>query len=156
MDQVGRRVRPEFIREFLLDPQGVKPGTTMPHVLTAGTAAERGAQAESLVHFLTLTGTLVEGAAASQSVKRGETLFHQIGCVACHDRQQSGAVAAPDSMPLGVLSRKYSLPSLQQFLADPLAVRPSGRMPHLNLTADESRDIAAYLLRDQAVSANLR
>lgn len=156
LDQVGKRVRPEYIRDFLLDPQSVKPGTTMPHVLTAGTDAERQSQADSLVHFLALTGTLVEGATASPSVKRGETLFHQIGCVACHDRQQPGAAPSSDSLPLGVLSRKYSRPSLQQFLADPLAVRPSGRMPHLNLTADESRDIASYLLRDQAVAENLR
>ncbi|MEY4179473.1 MAG: hypothetical protein RLY70_3047 [Planctomycetota bacterium] len=156
LDNVGKRVRPEFLREFLLNPQAAKPGTTMPHVLASGSDAERAAQAESLVHFLSLTGALVEGAAAPQAAKRGEQLFHQIGCVACHDRQTTGAQPLPDSVPLGTLSKKYSLTSLQQFLAEPLAVRPSGRMPHLNLTSDESRDIAAYLLRDLPMSANLR
>jgi mono/diheme cytochrome c family protein len=156
LDNVGKRVRPEFLREFLLDPQAAKPGTTMPHVLASGSDAERSAQAESLVHFLSLTGALVEGAATPQSVKRGEQLFHQVGCLACHDRQTAGAESLPDSVPLGTLSKKYSLPSLQQFLAEPLAVRPSGRMPHLNLTSEESRDIAAYLLRDLPMNANLR
>ena len=156
LDQVGKRVRPEFLREFLLDPQAAKPGTTMPHVLASGSDAERAAQAEALVHFLSLTGALVEGAATPQAAKRGEQLYHQIGCVACHDRQTAGAPPLPDSVPLGTLSKKYSVTSLQQFLADPLAVRPSGRMPHLNLNNDESRDIAAYLLRDLPISANLR
>lgn len=156
LDHVGKRVRPEFLREFLLNPQAAKPGTTMPHVLAGGSDAERAAQAESLVHFLSLTGALVEGSATAPAVKRGEQLFHQIGCVACHDRQTPGAESLPDSVPLGTLSKKYSLPSLQQFLAEPLAVRPSGRMPHLNLTAEESRDVAAYLLRDLPMSANLR
>ncbi|MFM7071378.1 MAG: c-type cytochrome [Planctomycetota bacterium] len=156
LDNVGKRVRPEFLREFLLNPQTAKPGTTMPHMLTNGSDAEREAQADALVHFLSLTGALVEGAAAPQAAKRGEQLFHQIGCVACHDRQTADAQPLPDSVPLGTLSKKYSLPSLQQFLAEPLAVRPSGRMPHLNLTSDESRDIAAFLLRDLPMSANLR
>lgn len=156
LDQVGRRVRPEFLREFLLDPQAVKPGTTMPHVLGAGSEQQRREQAEALTHYLALTGAVQESAAVGAAVKRGESLFHQVGCVACHDRQQANAPPLPDSVPLGLLSKKYSLPSLQQFLAEPLTVRPSGRMPHLNLTADESRDIASYLLRDQALTPNVR
>lgn len=156
LEQVGRRVRPEFMRDFLFDPQATKPGTTMPHVLGAGSEQERREQAEALTHYLALSGAVQESAAVGAAVKRGESLFHQVGCVACHDRQQGNASPLPDSVPLGTLSRKYSLPSLQQFLADPLAVRPSGRMPHLNLTADESRDIASYLLRDQALKPNVR
>jgi mono/diheme cytochrome c family protein len=80
LDNVGKRVRPEFLREFLLNPQIAKPGTTMPHMLANGSDAEREAQADALVHFLSLTGALIEGAAAPQAVKRGEQLFHQIGC----------------------------------------------------------------------------
>ena len=156
LGQVGQRVRPEFIRSMLLDPQQAKPGTTMPALLTSLPEAERAASAEALTHFLVGEQGVAEAGAVSQSVKRGETLFHQIGCVACHDRQDGKSPSQPDSMPLGTLGDKYSLPSLQQFLADPLAVRPSGRMPHLNLTADESRDIASYLLRDQAIAPNLK
>ncbi|MFO0867637.1 MAG: c-type cytochrome [Pirellulales bacterium] len=156
LEHVGQRVRPEFIREFLRDPQAVKPGTTMPSVLTGATAEERQRQAEALTHYLALSGVPQDSGAASSSVQRGEALYHQVGCTACHDPQREGTVPTADSVPHGRLSRKYTLPSLQKFLADPLAVRPSGRMPHLLLSADESRDIAAYLLRDLALTPNLR
>ena len=59
-------------------------------------------------------------------------------------------------MPLGKLATKYSLSSLIQFLADPHHVRPSGRMPSLNLTQAEARDIASYLIQDVEAEANIR
>ncbi|MFO0904911.1 MAG: c-type cytochrome [Pirellulales bacterium] len=156
LGKVGERVRPEYLRALLMNPQQVKPGTTMPALLSHLPAAEREAKADALVHFLVGDAVLAEANAVSQSVKRGETLFHQVGCAACHDRQDGKSPPQPDSMPLASLSAKYSLPSLQTFLAEPLAVRPSGRMPHLNLTPEESRDIASYLLRDLAVAPNMK
>jgi mono/diheme cytochrome c family protein len=51
------------------------------------------------------------------------------------------------SVPLPQLASKYSLRSLAFFLLDPLATRPAGRMPHLNLTPSESADLATYLLQ---------
>ena len=41
------------------------------------------------------------------------------------------------------LDDKYTLSRLITFLQDPHAVRPSGRMPALNLKPDEARDIAS-------------
>ena len=53
-------------------------------------------------------------------------------------------------MPLGQLASKTTPQALALFLANPLHARPSGRMPSLNLTNDEARAIAAYLLREQS------
>ena len=50
-------------------------------------------------------------------------------------------------MPLGTLHEKYSVFSLTQFLKAPHVVRPSGRMPSLNLTEKEAGNIASYLLQ---------
>jgi len=47
--------------------------------------------------------------------------------------------------PLGSFAHT-SLQSLSEFLHDPVSVRPSGRMPAMNLTEDESRAIATYLI----------
>ena len=41
LDRVGARVRVEYLRKFLANPQLVKPGTTMPN-LFAGVAGRRG------------------------------------------------------------------------------------------------------------------
>ncbi|MCP3917112.1 MAG: hypothetical protein GY711_16310 [bacterium] len=111
--------------------------------------------------------------------ERGRLVFHEVGCIACHAPQesmwaldssyidaieageQSGAddddpldvpagTLAPRDFGLGHLTRKTTPRALASFLRDPLAVRPSGRMPSLGLDAEEAAAVAAYLLRDQA------
>lgn len=157
LDTVGSRVRPQYMLKFLADPQATKPGTTMPNVLAALPEAERKEKVEALVHFLASTGTLSESAALRQSVNRGEVLYHSVGCVACHDpRKEVNQPPLATSIIFGTPSRKYTIPGLTQFLADPLAVRPGGRMPHVVNDATEARDIAAYLCKDLDVSSGLQ
>ena len=61
-----------------------------------------------------------------------------------------GTLAHPDvPIELEWLAGKTTVAGLAAFLEDPLAVRPSGRMPDLGLAADEAADIARYLLRGQ-------
>ncbi|MGE3777474.1 MAG: PA14 domain-containing protein, partial [Pirellulaceae bacterium] len=160
LDRVGARVRPDFVRSMLLAPQHAKPGTTMPWLplddqvpgLERLTRPER---VEALVHYLASLGELTESAPMSAAVRQGEELYHAVGCVACHDVQRESTPPLANSVPLPDLVAKYTLPGLAQFLEDPLAVRPGGRMPHLNLTGDEARQIASFLLRRLDIPANL-
>jgi mono/diheme cytochrome c family protein len=146
LSDIGSRAQPEWIRRFIVDPQRVKPGTTMPDVLSALPDSERKATAESLVHFLASTGNILARNPDKKLIPAGQRLYHQVGCVACHGPRDATAPALATSMPLGDLSAKYSVPSLAAFLADPHKVRPSGRMPGLNLTAEETVQLASYLL----------
>lgn len=157
LDGVGSRVKPEWLRAFLSDPQQVKPGTTMPHLTAALPEVQRAAAVEALVHFLASQGGAPprDAMPQPQAVVRGERLFHTVGCVACHDPQGDKAAALPHSVPLGSLERKYSHPTLAAFLANPLAVRPSGRMPHLNLNNNEASDVAHFLLRSVRLPPNV-
>ena len=70
LDNVGSRVRPEFLREYLANPHGVKPGTTMPDVFAGVDPATKAQQVEALVHYLALTGGVTDANAVTQSVKR--------------------------------------------------------------------------------------
>lgn len=148
LDQVGGRVRPGHLRAFLGDPHAVKPGTTMPDLLDGMPAGERTAAVEALVHFLATTGSPIENAASPKAIPNGKKLYHQIGCVACHGRRDQATPRLAASMPLGDLASKYTIPSLTAFLQDPLKVRPSGRMPALNLVKNEANELANYLLED--------
>ena len=157
---VGGRVSPEYLRRFIADPSRVKPGTTMPDVFGRRDDATRQSMAEDLTHYLVSLSEqrFRPNAPDRVAASHGERLFHEVGCVACHaPRDASGAeIATPGSVPLGDVHEKYSVSSLEAFLRDARAVRPSARMPDLLLSGVEAYRIANYLLRDTRVRAALR
>ena len=157
LDSVTSRVKPQYLLKFLADPQATKPGTTMPSVLAGLPEAERTTVATAIVHFLAATGAVTHTNPMRQQVSRGEVLYHSIGCVACHgERKDPAAAPLATSIPLGTPSRKYTLPGMTKFLENPLAVRPGGRMPHLNLSPADARDIASFLLNDLDIASGLQ
>ena len=156
LDEVGSRVRPQFVKALLEDPQAAKPGTTMPDLLSGLPAKERQAAIEQLTHFLASTGTIHDTPAPANLVVQGERLYHEIGCTACHDPLREGSEPLPTSVSFPAMSTKYSITALAQFLKDPLVIRPSGRMPHLNLNDNEAHQLSSYLLRDLQLPPNIR
>ncbi len=147
LDQVGSRVRPSFLRQFLIDPHKVKPGTLMPHLLHNDPEKEQ--KVEALVQLLASTGTLKHERPAPKGISQGRELYQKIGCVACHgtrDSKGEPAVTFPTSVPISDLKTKYSITSLAAFLENPLHSRPSGRMPRL-LNNAEAKSVATYLLQ---------
>lgn len=174
LGEVGGRVTPQYLKAFLSNPHQTKPGTTMPDLLHSLSAEKRDSHVDALVHFLvSLSGPIDQRSSGSSltQMERGRDLYHTVGCVACHRafdpppkhkidpsaalrRQQQDETDNTerqqlDSIPLGDLAMKTTVDALADFLEDPLHVRPSGRMPALNLQPGEARLIAAYLLRDQ-------
>jgi cytochrome c2 len=163
----GLGVTPQFLRAFLSNPQSQKPGTTMPDLLNGLGDEEKAQTVDALVHYLVSTGQgMNETPVGADSIKihQGRLLYHQVGCAACHAPRESAAALKTSSengaslilngtnqfVPLGNLAIKTTVPQLAKFLMDPLKVRPSGRMPSLNLTEMEATSIAMYLLREQA------
>ena len=139
---VGDRLRPEYLREFLLNPSAAKPGTTMPNVLAGQPEAKRAELAEDLTNFLMqLRGAPPAAPSPAGDKERGRELYHSVGCVACHS-----------NVPLVRLAEKYAPGQLVQFLCKPLDVRPAGRMPDLRLTPQEAADIAAFIAPEPPVS----
>jgi mono/diheme cytochrome c family protein len=164
-----------YVENLLSDPAHVKPGTTMPDLLSGKSAEERATIAGELAAFLDSIGKPVSPKAPSpQMVREGRKQYAEVGCLACHaplddemaaiaqrnDEQnqfeEEEAPAKNISIPLGNLSVKYRLSGLSEFLQNPLDTRPSARMPHLNLNADEADAIASFLLKDLKVAANTR
>ncbi len=161
------RIDPQYVARFIAQPHRVKPGTTMPDVMGSMQPSEKQVAAKAITHYLlSLAGShfdrqAIDGEAAS----RGQTLFHSVGCVACHSPRDERGAERPidDSVALGRVEEKYSLQGLVSFLKDPHSSRPSGRMPNMTLSHWEAVDIASYLLQrtpepkenQEAVSASL-
>ena len=142
------RVKPDYLRAYLSDPRAVKPGSTMPNLLAGLAREEAEADIEALVHFLATTGTAVETAPNRKAIGLGKNLFEQSGCAACHGMPDEKGPTLPSTIRLGDATGKYTVGSLAAFLQDPLAVRPSGRMPSLNLKPVEAQAVASYLFKD--------
>jgi mono/diheme cytochrome c family protein len=191
LDGAGLRLQTEWMRRYIANPHSEKPGTTMPDLLLAKSPEDTERAVRALVAFLSsqrkpfpeLNSTAGNPIAfefwKKGSPDRGRTLYHQVGCVACHepdaefaaglqpasDLENFLAQLEPDeirelglenatrpvrSVPHGNLIGKYTRQALTYFLLDPNETRPAGQMPNLKLKPDEAADVAAYLLRGQA------
>jgi cytochrome c len=166
----GLRLTPQFVRAYLADPEGHKHGTTMPDLLHDMPAAERAEAVEALTHFLIESPDANERSFSAQAGKitQGRTLYHTVGCIACHAPEESWqAVLGTDpkaainpellgenSIPLGPLAEKITVAELAKFLREPAKYRKSERMPSLKLAEGEAEAIAMYLLRAQASDSN--
>ena len=161
---IGARKTPEGLRRWLADPQAAKPGTAMPDMLAKLPAREREVALDELVHYLAVQGGPVQPTEREVEVAElelGRRLYHEVGCVACHEPQEDAEdlerslwsfpaeerIAPQLAATLGSTAFDTDVDALAAFLRDPLAARPSGRMPSLLLDEVESHAIATYLLR---------
>jgi mono/diheme cytochrome c family protein len=146
LSDVSTRVTPSFLRRYLSGPQSEKHTSTMPDVLAHFSKQEKAEAVECLVHYLESLGAApTQDLPPIGSKRRGEHLYHEVGCVACHGAR-NGEPVQRDEIPLGDVAKKYTLWGLGSFLRDPHSVRSGGRMPNLRLTSPEANQIAAYLL----------
>jgi mono/diheme cytochrome c family protein len=150
LSDVGSRVSPEFLQRFIAAPASAHAGTTMPDLLAAEPADRRDAIAAALTHFLIAQSPhkFERQPVAPKEVADGKTVFHTVGCVACHSpRDETGKEVLHEGVvELGHVGGKYSRTSLGDFLFQPARVRPSGRMPDMKLTPAEAKAVASYLL----------
>ena len=140
LSAVGARVDAGYLKQFLLDPHTADPGTQMPDILGVVPEDERDTTADVLTHYLkSLSDEKFSRATVDASmVGAGKKLFEKVGCITCH--------APGNGVGLKHVPAKYGLDSLSTFLFQPRHARPDGRMPDMNLTRDEARSIAAFLL----------
>lgn len=153
-------VNPQYLIDFIADPNHAKPGAKMPQLLGQLDQATREKTANELAHFLisTTTNEFKSQPIDPRSVERGFKKFNSVGCAACHAPRDENAVelAFEDSTPLGDLSSKYNLSGLINFLENPHSARPSGYMPNLKLTHREAIDVSSFLLQSPRTPARRR
>ncbi len=150
LSDVGSRVSPEFLRRFIAAPGAANAGSTMPDLLANEPADQREKVAEALTHFLVSQSAkkFERQAVAEKDIADGKSLFHTVGCVACHSpRDDAGKEVLRDGVvELAHVGGKYSAAALGEFLFQPTRVRPSGRMPDMKLTPAEAKAVAGYLI----------
>jgi PA14 domain-containing protein len=143
---IGTSHSPIWLRDFLLNPQDLRPATSMPALLSPGTTDESGRHsvdvAEDLVAYLVdqSGGFQFEPIEVQpEDLELGAKLFDQIGCLPCHPNRLAGRR----------LNQQSSVNQLRDFLLDPAARRPGTLMPKLSLSEKEATAISAWLLKGQ-------
>lgn len=154
--RVAGRVRPEYLAAFLRAPHAVEPGTPMPDLLHGRSDRDRAEAAANLAAYLQSFGAAALGANAAPAaaeadavaVAQGRTLYHEVGCAACHaPRGADGReLPLPGSTPMAPLAAKYTHAALTAFLQAPHEARPARRMPDLRLAPAEAHALAHFLL----------
>ena len=136
LSAVGSRVSTNWLFHWLGNPQQYRPSAKMPRLLH--TVEE---QADVTAYLSGLRTMNTRGPLAK--VDHGEVLFKTVGCAACHGEH---------GVSLAGVGSKYNAGSLAEYLMDPLAVDPSGRMPNMLLVRAEADALANYLskLRNDA------
>ena len=145
----------------------MRPGTVMPALF--GDDDDGRVERYAVAHYLASLGgpvaantkpTTREGSRGKREA-RGEKLFNTIGCVACHgeekktkgeDKKDGGLpfiASGPAHFPLTGLGSKTTPEKLAEYLQNPLAIDPSGRMPHMLVDAGGGGGFRAYLCQTE-------
>lgn len=154
LGDLGKRLRPAWVRDYLLRPHDLRPNLAqnMPRLPLS---AE---QARDIATYLTAVDVPLPTFAASHApehVARGRELLTERGCVGCHRVSGAGLAEPPRLQPaprsLGLAPdlrfvRDRSEPgAIARWLTDPTRVKHDSAMPNLQLSAEEVRDLTAFL-----------
>lgn len=147
---VGSRMKPDFLKKFILNPAAHDPSTAMPNVFGGLSADKQEKIAASLsAYLLSLESEPPKPMALGKvEAEEGQKLFHEVGCIACHSPRDGSEEAQPSARTIGLdhVGSKYHAAGLAEFLREPLKFRPDGRMPDMRLTTRESELLAAFLI----------
>lgn len=155
--QSSGRLNASWVYHWLADPQAYRPEAVMPKLFDDSRSGE--VERYALAHWLTQSAN-DQSASPTNEVpddtlgERGRSLYERSGCVVCHEKQELGdGHLVPARATLTQLASKTSLAALAEFIHDPYAVDPSGRMPNLGLSSEHCAAIAAYLWQRDASPA---
>lgn len=80
---------------------------------------------------------------ASAGISPGAALFKEKGCFSCHKLGGVGGTSAPAMEGVG---KKYDVTWLAQYITNPVSVDPKAKMSKQDLTPDQARQIAQFLI----------
>jgi type 1 glutamine amidotransferase/cytochrome c553 len=149
LDDAGRRFKPQWMLDWIINPQKHRDDAKMPAVFGRNPTADQRRQAEDIVAYLAGLGVGIDNADAAPakgtiSESDAETLWENLGCIKCHTRD-----AVSDDphrrMPLHGASRKFTTQSLAEYLLAPHRHAPASKMPDFRLSATEAATLAEFI-----------
>lgn len=144
LNHVGIRRDKEWLKKWLSDPQQVKPGTKMPKFDFTPDQLEKAVEYLSNMKKELHTDEILSQ--NTSQLRRGELLFKDYDCLACHRIGSEGRFVGPDLTWVGI--RKME--SWEKiWLADPPAFKPGTFMPNFHIPKKGIEALAAFLHTQQ-------
>lgn len=156
LDETPLKLHYSFARDFLIDPQKVRPGTLMPsffseEVLSGAPNFSRvdfKAQIDELLAFIyanEVKPNAKPGVSSPTLIEEGRAFYQRLGCRACHvseTQQKSLGNIGPDH---SLAKERIRADWLERFLSAPHQVYPQTLMPDFRLDGLTRRALVAYL-----------
>jgi mono/diheme cytochrome c family protein len=158
LSDVGKRIHAGWIERWLESPRKLRPSAVMPEMFADEDVGK--IERHAVAAYLSSLGGPVPATKEPAkkdlgSITRGQKLFTSAGCIACHgpypgkgdDKKDAEPTlyGAPKIHPLVALGSKTTVERLAEYLSNPLAHDPSGRMPNMLLQGGEATDLARFL-----------
>jgi mono/diheme cytochrome c family protein len=153
LTDAGARLKVGWIFHWLDNPQQLRAEAVMPRLFTPDKQGmlERYAVAVYLASHGSLPDENKEPPSEA-TLNEGHRLFNQTGCAVCH--QPHGK--SPARSTLAGLGSKTAAAALAEYLVNPAASDPAGRMPNMRLSPSEADSLARYLVhRDEKRTPSL-
>ncbi len=148
MTKVTERKPKEYLRRFILDPKAIKAEAAMPKL---GVTEE---EVDNLLAFLDWISKVdtngwppkpILAVATGKTATRGQALFQQYDCFACHQITGIGGTAGPDLTHVG--TKRPDIEWHIKHLKDPESVVPGSAMPpYAHLSDEDLGELAEYLV----------
>lgn len=154
LKNLGRKIQPEWLVPWLLDPTQFRPDTKMPSFFeNLPDEATKLAHARKIAAYLyqssqdylnePANGVAALGQYKPGDVNRGKDLFAKKGCLGCHQIEEDGKLLGDGfAANLSRIGDKNDYDFVVQWVLEP----DNGVMPNLYLSVEEAEHIATYLM----------
>ncbi|QDS90368.1 Cytochrome c [Rosistilla ulvae] len=162
LDAAGSRLQRDYLSRYLSNPNGTKPGTTMPDVLATLPEAQRPMAVDALVAYLSSLQQAfpeIKGTGANPvpyrfwehgDAENGKQLYHKVGCVACHEADPDFETTETKPSPLDAMLEQLAPEELED-LGLSAAARRVPSVPHGDLAGKYTPiSLTHFLLNPEA------
>ena len=142
LTEIGSKVNPGWLLEWLKNPKHFRPSTRMPNFRL------EDEDAMAITSYLWQNSEGFEPGEPKEfddeTIDEGAYLYESIGCLACHSEiEEDGRVHGPNLSRIG---DKSNYEYLVSWLLAPKAHQPKTRMPDMKLDEEDAQYVASFLM----------
>jgi len=142
LTEIGSKVNPGWLLEWLKNPKHFRPSTRMPDFRLEDD------EAMAIASYLWQNSEGFEPGEPKEfddeTIDEGAYLYESIGCLACHSEiEEDGRVHGPNLSRIG---DKANYEYLVSWLLAPKAHQPKTKMPDMKLDEEDAQYVASFLM----------